>query len=143
MPATEGRARGVGGLSWVSSSTIPNNASRRLGVLKQADISLSAGSGLSHWRRTRDQGSGFGVTFFDIAEVYGPFGNERLVTITARDISEITDSGGKVPGRGAPSGPLLQLERNLHAGAVGPNLSVVKFHVKLDYLGNAEITQGL
>lgn len=83
-----GAGLAVGPLSWAASSDHPQMKTRKLGKLAVSDIGAGCMSISANYGPPADRNQGIqviraahakGVTFFDTAEVYGPFTNEELV----------------------------------------------------------------
>jgi len=83
-----GAGLAVGPLSWAASSDHPQMKTRKLGKLEVSDIGAGCMSISANYGPPADRNQGIqviraahakGVTFFDTAEVYGPFTNEDLV----------------------------------------------------------------
>ena len=83
-----GAGLAVGPLSWAASSDQPQMKTRKLGKLEVSEIGAGCMSISANYGPPADRNQGIkvirtayekGVTFFDTAEVYGPFTNEELV----------------------------------------------------------------
>ena len=83
-----GAGLAVGPLSWAASSDHPQMKTRKLGKLEVSEIGTGCMSISANYGPPADRNQGIqviraahakGVTFFDTAEVYGPFTNEDLV----------------------------------------------------------------
>ena len=83
-----GAGLAVGPLSWAASSDHPKMKTRKLGKLEVSEIGAGCMSISANYGPPADRNQGIqvirgahakGVTFFDTAEVYGPFTNEDLV----------------------------------------------------------------
>jgi aryl-alcohol dehydrogenase-like predicted oxidoreductase len=83
-----GAGLAVGPLSWAASSDHPKMKTRKLGKLEVSELGAGCMSISANYGPPADRNQGIqviraahakGVTFFDTAEVYGPFTNEELV----------------------------------------------------------------
>jgi aryl-alcohol dehydrogenase-like predicted oxidoreductase len=83
-----GAGLAVGPLSWAASSDHPQMKTRKLGKLEVSEVGAGCMSISANYGPPADRNQGIqviraahakGVTFFDTAEVYGPFTNEELV----------------------------------------------------------------
>ena len=83
-----GAGLAVGPLSWAESSDHPKMKTRKLGKLEVSEVGAGCMSISANYGPPADRNQGIqiiraahtkGVTFFDTAEVYGPFTNEELV----------------------------------------------------------------